>query len=68
MNYPLLLTMGGLLASLFGMERWCSWRLGASRRPRLAGQALPQAHPAAAPESGDTQAQVPAGPGLPVQS
>lgn len=29
MNYSLLVTVCSLAAGLFGMERWCSWRLQA---------------------------------------
>ena len=66
MNYPLLLTVGSLVAGMFGMERWCSWRLNVSQRRRITSQVpLP---PLTAETSMSEDAQGPAESGLPAQA
>lgn len=59
MNYPLLVTIGSLVAGLFGMERWCSWRLNVLRRHHSNGVPS-QERTAKAPAPEGTQAPAPA--------
>ena len=68
MNYLLLFTVGSLLAGLFGMERWCSWRLNVSQRRRRPSQVPPPHHVSKVASPENIQAQVAAVSKLPAQT
>ena len=58
MNYLLLFTVGSLLTGLFGLERWCSWRLIVSQRRRHPSQVPPPHHVSKTSNPENIQAQV----------